>query len=62
MPEKARHKWHQQLTANNHLHVSWNTQGPLLRTTALYLKEKTTPKICILSMEKLKIQSFPSAD
>lgn len=47
MPKKAQHKWHQhaglkcqQITANSHLHMSWNTQRPLLRTTALYSKEK----------------------
>lgn len=43
MPKKAQHKWHQhtglkcqQITANSHLHMSWNTQRPLLRATALY--------------------------
>lgn len=68
MPKKAQHKWHQhtglkchQITANSHLHMSWNTQRPLLRTTGLYSKEKTTPKIRILGMEKLKMQRFPSA-
>lgn len=68
MPKKAQHKWHQhtglkcqQITANSHLHMSWNTQRPLLRATALYSKEETTPKIHILSMEKLKMQRFPSA-